>query len=489
MSRDSNQTMGLQFLLSDLANHKEIADVQINGLSLDSKSVHQGNLFLAYPGLKMDGRCFISQAVARGAAAIAYDPYDFECPQSSIPMVAVTKLQQKLSAIAARFHGDASENLFVIGVTGTNGKTSCVHFLAQCFERLGIRCAVIGTLGQGFLDSLDHVSGLTTPNALELQELMGKFLSDGATHLCMEVSSHALVQGRVNAVRFDVAVFTNLTRDHLDYHSDWADYARAKQSLFSFPSLQFCVVNVDDQVGAQIAQDAEVEALRFGSHAPIRAENLDLSEGGIKMTMHLFDGESVIQTELIGRVNIDNILAVASILYKLNYPLDRLVGILSQLRPVPGRMELFRPSNQVPSVVVDYSHTPDALERALQALREHCAGELWCVFGCGGDRDRGKRAQMGAIAEELSDHVVLTNDNPRSEPPEQIIAEIASGMDQSPTVCEDRKQAVIQTLVKAQPDDWVLIAGKGHEATQTIGSEVIPLSDRQIVQQWLEQAA
>ncbi|MDZ7842976.1 MAG: UDP-N-acetylmuramoyl-L-alanyl-D-glutamate--2,6-diaminopimelate ligase [Gammaproteobacteria bacterium] len=474
-------------LLAGMAAVDGAAPGTVTGLTLDSRRVRPGELFLACPGTRLDGREFIAEAVERGAAAVAYEPDGFEY-RGAVPGVPVPGLALRASEIAARFYGRPGDGLFVIGVTGTNGKTSCVHFLAQSLERLGGRPRMIGTLGSGRVGDPD-AGGLTTPGPVDLQRLLRRFADDGATHVIMEVSSHALNQGRVSAVAFDAAVFTNLTRDHLDYHADIDDYANAKKSLFDYPSLRFAVVNVDDAVGRQIHEQAAVPVIGFGDQGAVRASRVEVGEGGLGMRIDHPRATLDVSAPLVGRINVANVLAVAAVLLEMGFDSADVENALNRLSPVPGRMELFRSLRGGPTAVVDYAHTPDALERALQSVREHCREALWCVFGCGGDRDRGKRPEMGRIAEKWANRVVVTNDNPRSESPAAIAAEIVAGMSGEPRVVLDRRRAITTALREARAGDWVLVAGKGHETCQIVGDKVAPFDDRQVVSDCLEKAA
>jgi UDP-N-acetylmuramoyl-L-alanyl-D-glutamate--2,6-diaminopimelate ligase len=474
-------------LLAGLAGPAALPGSGISGLALDSRRVEGGELFLAYPGTRRDGRSFIADALRRGAAAVAYDPEGFQY-QGEAPGIPVANLAGLASEIAARFYGRASERLFVIGVTGTNGKTSCVHFLAQCLERLGRQPRMIGTLGSGRVWR-PEIGELTTPDPLDLQNLMRQFADGGATDVVMEVSSHALKQGRVAAVQFDAALFTNLSRDHLDYHADIDDYAQAKKSLFQRASLRFAVVNADDAVGRQIRSRAAAPVVAFGEGGEIRAAEVRVDENGLSMRIENPYRPLTLSVALVGHINVANVLAVAGVLLEMGFEPGDVEEVLNALAPVPGRMELFRSPLGGPTAVVDYAHTPDALQRALLSVREHCRGELWCVFGCGGDRDRGKRPEMGAIAEKLAARVILTNDNPRSEPPEVIADEIRAGMSSAPQVILDRRRAIAEALDSARAGDWVLIAGKGHETYQIIGDRVTSFDDREVVSGCLGKAA
>ncbi|MEA3291691.1 MAG: UDP-N-acetylmuramoyl-L-alanyl-D-glutamate--2,6-diaminopimelate ligase [Pseudomonadota bacterium] len=465
-------------------------DLDIDGLTLDSRRAGPGKLFLALPGSSADGRDFISRAILKGAAAVLYQSGDgFQAPAASAPLYAVPGLRREVSRLAARFFGRPSEALLVIGVTGTNGKTTCAHLIAQALERLDTRCGVLGTLGCGFPDDLQD-AGLTTPDAIELQRQLTELVGEDAEAICMEVSSHGLDQERADAVVFDIAVFTNLSRDHLDYHGDLQSYGKAKARLFDFPSLQHAVINSDDPFGARLAQKlsgrSDVRLWTYGLESgEIRPDETVIDEEGIRLTLPLAGGGIEFRAPLVGRINAPNLLAVIATLLACGHGAQAVAGVLPALKPPPGRMELFQGMPAQPAVVVDYAHTPDALERALTSLREHTAGRLWVVFGCGGDRDRGKRPQMGAIAERLADKVILTDDNPRGEEPAAIVADIARGMERKAEIVHDRRQAIADAIRRAATTDMVLVAGKGHEATQTASGRSVTFSDREVVKNLL----
>ena len=489
--------MRLSRLLDGLADLGLGYDPEILGISSDSRTIEPGWLFLAAPGVRGDGREYVGGAIARGAAAVVFEQNEalssgarFAPPEIAVPAIPVSGLRDRIGLIADRFFGSPSRKLFVVGVTGTNGKTTCTHLLAQVLDEPQRRCGLIGTLGTGFPDRLDPASH-TTPDPISVHRLLSHFVDAGAAWTCMEVSSHALDQGRVEGVVFNVAVFTNLTRDHLDYHGTMEAYARSKLRLFGFPGLQAAVINSDDTVGCQLVKTigGGLRVTTFGlGEADIRATEVMPTPDGLSMQVSTLAGAATLRSPLIGRFNAMNLLAVLAVLLVAGMPLARAVERLAQARPVAGRMERFG-GGGTPLVVVDYAHTPDALEKALAALREHTPGRLSCVFGCGGDRDRGKRPQMGRIAENLADIVIITDDNPRHEPPEQIIADIASGMHSTPTIVRDRARAIGMAIGGAKTGDAVLVAGKGHENYQQIGDRRLKFSDREVVMQILGVAA
>ena len=404
------------------------------------------------------------------------------------------KLRSRVSSIADRYYAFPSRSLNVTGITGTNGKTTCAYLMAQALERLGQRCALMGTTGNGFPGQI-KTSELTTGDAITVQRELRQFVDCGATAVCMEISSHALCQDRVAAIDIDTAVFTNLSQDHLDYHQTLQAYAAAKKSLFEFASLKTLVVNGDDPVGQDICRSFVADAssrrlLTYGlGDADVSANRIQMEASGLRFDLCWKDRIHTISSPLIGRFNVLNLLAVVTALLANDYDLNEIVPIVPHLTPPPGRMEQLASPSAAPMVVVDYAHTPDSLEQALAAIAQHAAGRLWVVFGCGGDRDGGKRPLMGRVAASLADWIILTNDNPRSEPPQAILSQIAQGIegigdgkDRSYQVVEDRAAAIRYAIENADHNDWVLVAGKGHESTQTIGESKLPFNDREWVQ-------
>jgi UDP-N-acetylmuramoyl-L-alanyl-D-glutamate--2,6-diaminopimelate ligase len=489
-------------LLSGITGIDPNSDCNVTGLALDSRRVVPGDLFLACSGYRSHGRQYIDDAIASGAAAVLWDADESSGQYSSVmrtknvPIVAVENLREWVGEIASRFYGHPSHDLLVIGITGTNGKTSCSQFLAQVLSAKQ-PCGVIGTLGYGLYGALQPASH-TTPDGIKLQSLLAELRDIGVRRAVMEVSSHGLDQGRINGTEVDVAVFTNLTRDHLDYHDDMAAYGQAKQRLFTLPSVRHVVVNSDDDFGRELLRTVsnDVQRISYGLEEydtgfHIRAYDVKLDTDGILLNISTPLGEGVLRSALLGRFNISNLLAVLGILLAIDIPLDEALERLATITTVPGRMEHFRGGPGQPLVVVDYAHTPDALKHVLAALREHQPGKLWCVFGCGGDRDRGKRPLMGQVAEQLADTVVLTDDNPRSEDPVQITAEILTGFQhpESVTLIHDRAAAIQHTIAGASHEDIVLVAGKGHEEYQLVGDRQIPFSDRDHVASLLNEVA
>jgi UDP-N-acetylmuramoyl-L-alanyl-D-glutamate--2,6-diaminopimelate ligase len=465
--------------------------VPITGLAVDSRKAKPGDLFLAYPGEHYDGRRFIDRAIGAGAVAVLWDSRGFKWnPAWKLPNLGVPELRAHLGDIASHFHGHPSRRLWIAGVTGTNGKTSCAHWIAQSLSRLGRKTAVMGTIGSGFPGALDPVLN-TTPDAVTLQAQLADFRVRGAEACAMEVSSHGIEQGRVSGVEFDVALFTNLSRDHLDYHKTIEDYAAAKAKLFHWPQLKHAIVNLDDRFGQELARSIDrsrVNVLGYGlGRGEIAGHRPDLSTRGLKLEITTPWGAAELDSPMIGGFNASNLLGVLGVLITSDVPLQDAVQALSRVEPVPGRMQMVREPG-APLVVVDYAHTPDALEKVLETLRSTLSneGKLHCVFGCGGDRDPGKRPLMGEVATRLADRVVITSDNPRSENPRAIIDEILAGAHPKYAIEEDRATAILQAVSGAAPQDVVLLAGKGHETYQEIGGRRLPFDDAEVAREILQ---
>ncbi|HWG10344.1 MAG TPA: UDP-N-acetylmuramoyl-L-alanyl-D-glutamate--2,6-diaminopimelate ligase [Rhodanobacteraceae bacterium] len=490
------RAMRLDELLRGVAAVPRDGGIVVRGLTQDSRSVRLGDAFVALAGARHHGLAFAPTAIANGAVAILADENggEEETRQTSVPVIRIDNLRACLGRIGARFFDAPSHGMTVIAVTGTNGKTSTVQLLAQALTRLGHRAATIGTLGAGLVGALES-GERTTPDVLSVHALLAQFRDGGASHVAMEVSSHALDQGRADAVEFDVAVFTNLTRDHLDYHGTMEAYGAAKAKLFAWPGLRAAVINVDDAFGRELAArvPGSVQRLRYAiecTDAEIRAIDVRTHADGIDFTLCTPWGEHALHSRLLGAFNVSNLLAVAGALGALDVPFARLVETLETLQPVTGRMNRLG-GGACPLVVVDYAHTPDALQQALTTLRAHCAGKLICVFGAGGERDAGKRPQMGAIVEQHADLAIVTDDNPRGEDGDAIVAAILGGFarPQSAIVQRDRARAIELALGEAQARDVVLIAGKGHEAYQESAGIKRPFDDLAIARTALEARA
>lgn len=452
----------------------------VNHITTDSRKVQQGSLFLAYPGETSDGRAYIADAIKSGADMIIWDSEKFTWnPDWVVDNVAVKHLRQEVSGIASQFYKNPSEKLWVIGVTGTNGKTSITHWLSQCFNQLQRKTAVIGTLGNGLPNQLDETSN-TTPDAVLLQTMLAEYVAEKVEVVAMEVSSHGLHQGRVRGVNFDVAVFSNLTRDHLDYHQTFEAYAAAKRSLFEYSNLKHAVLNADDDFGKTLAHDLKAagkNVLTYGIETgDVQATNVQLEK-----TYFTFDtttpfGSAPVKARLIGKFNVYNVLAVLATLLASKVGLMDAVAAISHIESAKGRMQMLG-GEDAPLIVVDYAHTPDALEKVLETLKAQAPSKLICVFGCGGNRDAGKRPIMGKVASNLADAVVVTSDNPRDEAPDAIVEDILKGMQGHYAVELDRAKAIAIGILTAKPDDIVLIAGKGHEEYQEIKGKKHYFSD------------
>jgi UDP-N-acetylmuramoyl-L-alanyl-D-glutamate--2,6-diaminopimelate ligase len=468
-------------------------------LTADSRAVRSGDVFVAYPGQAADGRRYIGAAIGAGAAAVLYEEAGFEWePAWCVPHVAVPGLKPIVGALAHEVYGRPSERLWMAGVTGTNGKTSTTQWLMQALNRAGRKTAVIGTLGLGFADALAAVPN-TTPDAIVLHEALARFVAERAACVAMEVSSIGLDQARVGGVAFDCAVFTNLSRDHLDYHGTMEAYAQAKMQLFDWPGLAHAVVNLDDPLGVRITRRLDgrgVQRIGFsasGTAAPVDVETLlaardvRYSDAGLVFRIVAGTHEASVATRLVGGFNVANLLAVCGVLMASGFALADAAALLAHLTPVPGRMQRVAAAGG-PAVIVDYAHTPDALEKVLVAARDLArthGGRLVAVFGCGGDRDRGKRPLMGAIAGRLADEVVLTSDNPRSESPEAIIDAIVPGLvgaSATHRIEVDRRAAIAAAVRAARAGDVVVIAGKGHEPYQEIDGVREPFSDAAVAE-------
>ncbi len=458
-------------------------DTLIGGLQLDSRKVQRGDLFLAVPGDVHDGRQFIEQAVANGAAAVVAEaPVAGFVDELPVPLVEIPELRFDVGSLAARFYHYPSRDLHMVGVTGTNGKTTTTRLVAQLARSLGRPCGVIGTLGATLDDRVVN-SANTTPDPVSLQRQLAIWRDEGVFAVSMEVSSHALVQGRVNGVEFETAVYTNLSHDHLDYHGSMDAYGRAKLQLFTGESLRHAVVNLDDEFAPQVlaAVGEGVRVITYsicGGEADVRVVNTSFAGGGVEGELLTPWGRGRFASPLPGDFNLANLAAAVTAVVLAGEELAAVLEAVSRLQPVPGRMQLI-PNELGLQVIVDYAHTPDALEQVLASLKAHVSGDLVTVFGCGGDRDRAKRQVMGRVASQLSDRVVVTSDNPRSEDPTAILADIASGCSGNYTLVVDRAEAIATAINQARPGDCVVIAGKGHEDYQVIEGERRHFSDEE----------
>ncbi len=485
-------------------NHSKTS---ITGLSLDSRATTCGDLFFALQGLQQHGVEYSQQAVANGAAALVWESSGLvndENLPNNIPCVEIAELQSKLGLICKRFYHNPSAHMNVIAVTGTDGKTSVSQFIAQTFNQLDVPCGVVGTLGYGIYPNFDEVSH-TTPDAVRMHSILHGLYIDKVSCVVLEASSHGLSQGRLQGVEVDTAVFTNLGRDHMDYHKSRDEYFNAKKILFQTTNLKNAVINVDDEAGVRLAGEfssqlrvitysIKLNSIKLDSY--VNAMNIKYANGKTSFDIESSWGNAEVTTKLFGKFNISNLLAVLGSLLASDVAFDDAVSAISAVKTVAGRMEFITSEKLLdvqvnsPAVVVDYAHTPQALINVLRVLREHCNGELWCVFGCGGNRDQGKRKLMAQAVEQYADQAVVTDDNPRYENPEQITNEIESGFSSSKySLIHDRKLAIEYAIKNATHEDIVLIAGKGHEAVQIIEHQHFPFDDRRIASEILQRAS
>ncbi|MGF1680676.1 UDP-N-acetylmuramoyl-L-alanyl-D-glutamate--2,6-diaminopimelate ligase [Photobacterium minamisatsumaniensis] len=483
--------------LDDIELPASVAEQTIQGMSLDSRNITSGELFVAVNGHAVDGRRFIPAAIAAGATAILAEAEEAQASirlQDGVPVISLVDLGANLSEIAKRFYGSPDQALNLVAVTGTNGKTTISQILAQWAQLIGYRAGVMGTTGNGLLDDVQPAVN-TTGSALEIPQVLASMVDAGANYAAMEVSSHGLVQGRVKSLQFVASIFTNLSRDHLDYHGDMASYADAKKTLFTDHQSGVAVINADDPVGREwlnclpsaVAVATVHDNLVQHQGQKLWLEHVEYSTQGVTIGFDSSWGKGQFTAPLVGAFNVVNLMLALATLLATGHSLQALLATAPHLQAVTGRMEVFQQPDK-PMMVVDYAHTPDALEKALQALQVHCTGKLWCIFGCGGDRDTGKRPMMARIAEQLADHIILTDDNPRTEDPTAIMTDMLAGLNQpdQAVVHHDRYQACLWAATHAAPDDIVLVAGKGHEDYQVLAGRTIHYSDRETVRTLLE---
>ena len=493
---DMSSVITLSSLLKDIVDVPKGADISVSAMTLDSREVAEGTLFVALKGLQQHGLAYAEVAQKQGAVAIIWEADDSVLPaELSIPVIKIAGLRGQLGLIADRFYGAPSQSLKMVGITGTDGKTSISHFMAQAIDN----CAVIGTIGVGRLDDLQKATH-TTPDILSVHKYLSEMKAQGVATVAMEVSSHALDQGRVDNVAFDVAVLSNLSRDHLDYHKTVEAYAEAKEKLFSWPDLKMLVLNFDDDFGLTIAQDKNIKkggcVLPYGigstqdyPQGSLVAENVVLSSQGISADISYGDEKGQLAVSVLGSFNLSNLLATLGAMIGLGWSFTDALQKVNRVKTVEGRMEKVSDADVL--TVVDFAHTPNALETVLKALREHTRNKLICVFGCGGDRDTGKRPLMAAITEQYADVVIVTDDNPRTENPEVIMQGILAGFKQPQevTVEHDRARAISMALHQAKTGDAVLITGKGHENVQILAKGTVPFSDKKVANKVLQELA
>ena len=473
----------LSGLLSGLYDIDQAQDMIIDDLCLDSRKAREGSLFFAVPGGSQDRRENTSEAIQAGASAVLFESdgwtFDGANPQRTF---GISNLRRHIGPVADVFYDRPSSKNHVVGITGTNGKSTCAILTAQSLQRLGRSCGVIGTLGSG-LPGHFRQSSLTTPDPISLQRELALLVRQGVKYVCLEVSSHSLDQSRNEGVRFGTVVFTNLSRDHLDYHRTEEHYRTSKSKLFTKSAASSAVLNIDDAFGRSLISMSNAERIvTYGTgEADVRLLDCVADIDGVSISIGVETQTIQVRSALLGRFNATNILTVAAVLHALDFDVADIEHGLADLEPVAGRMERIPSAPEQPAVFVDYAHTPDGLENAMTSLRELISGRLWCVFGCGGNRDDEKRPLMGAIAERVADEIIITDDNPRDEDPKFIARRIMDGMRSNPTVIHERDDAIRYAIGQAARQDAVLVAGKGHESTQTYRDKVRPFSDRSII--------
>jgi len=499
--------VALDFLLEgfiDDALIEQCRDITVNALVQDNRKARNGNLFIAHQGYNTHGLLYAQDAVAKGVSVVLWDgdlsnrDEILDSISNKVLCLHCDDLKYKVGAIASRYYEQPSLSLDTIGVTGTDGKTSIAHFLAQCLDAYDVHCGVLGTLGNGFINDL-HPTGLTTVDALLVQKTLAEIQQAGAKHVVMEVSSHGLDQGRVNGVAFTTAVLSNMAIDHLDYHGTLDNYAAAKRRLFYTPGLGAAVINLDDEFGRKLAAEVrdhvcvwgyslekDISACKDLADYFINTQEIKAFEHGYHLTVSTPKGEACFDIPLLGRFNVSNAMAVLATLLVSRFSLEHAVSSLSSIRSVDGRVEIIAELEK-PVVVVDYAHTEQGLSAVCQSMREHFTGKMWCVFGCGGDRDRSKRPLMAKVAEKYADRIIVTTDNPRHENPQAIIDEVMTGFSSTENVeaILDRRQAIDVAISNAQPGDVVLLAGKGHETSQIVGDVHIAFDDRRVAREFL----
>ncbi len=495
-------SMPLDFLLEGFIDDELIEmcrEININALVQDNRKVRPGNLFIAHQGFNTHGLLYAQDAVAKGALVVLWDgdvsnrDEILDSISNKVLCIHCKDLKRKVGEIASRFYEQPSLSLNVIGVTGTDGKTTISHFIAQCLDTYDVHCGILGTLGNGFINDL-HPTGLTTVGALQIQKTLREIKDAGAKYAVMEVSSHGLEQNRVSGVAFSTAVFSNLASDHLDYHKTFDNYVEAKRKLFYTPGLGTAVINLDDPFGRELAKECrehvcvwgysvESDAKSLAQYADylVHTTEIEPFETGFRMTVQTPKGSGSFTVPLLGRFNVSNVLSVLATLLVNQLSFEIAVDSLRNIHPVDGRVEVIAEKNK-PVVVVDYAHTEQGLSAVCQSIREHFTGDMWCLFGCGGDRDRSKRPLMAKVAEKYADRIIVTTDNPRHEDAQKIIDEVMTGFSNTSNVDPilDRREAIEIAINNARPGDVVLLAGKGHETSQIVGDVHIAFDDRRV---------
>lgn len=474
-----------------MKNDLEIFLKKFDNLSLNSKQISKNTVFIAYPGNKHDGREFIQEAIENGAAGIIFESKNFKKNLNlSIPNISISDLRNKLAAISSQFYEYPSKKISIIGITGTNGKTTSAYWLSQCLNHLKIKTAFIGTLGYGDLKKLKK-SQNTTPSAIDLQRSIKEIYKKKYKYVAMEVSSHGIKEQRINNIEFKQRLFTNLSRDHLDYHKTMSEYAEVKKKFMLSEKNGNIIVNIDDKVGQSIFNNSVLpnnKKVSFSIYkkSKIQATNISQNHNNLNFDLNYYGKSFPVRLKLIGIFNIYNVLGVIGCLSTMGFEVNQIINSLKKIKQVPGRTEFIKKSKDLPSVMIDYAHTADALENILKSIKNNSFKKIILVFGCGGDRDKGKRKEMAKIAEEYADHSLITSDNSRNENPKDIIEDISKHFDQEPIKIIDRKEAICEAIKMADKEDLVVIAGKGHEEYQEIGNKKIYFSDKKVVDDFIK---
>lgn len=474
-----------------MKNDLEIFLKKFDNLSLNSKQISKNTVFIAYPGNKYDGREFIQEAIENGAAGIIFESKNFKKNLNlSIPNISISDLRNKLAAISSQFYEYPSKKISIIGITGTNGKTTSAYWLSQCLNQLKIKTAFIGTLGYGGLKKLKK-SQNTTPSAIDLQRSIKEIYKKKYKYVAMEVSSHGIKEQRINNIEFKQRLFTNLSRDHLDYHKTMSEYAEVKKKFMLSEKNGNIIVNIDDKVGQSIFNNSVLpnnKKVSFSIYkkSKIQATNISQKHNNLNFDLNYYGKSFPVRLKLIGIFNIYNVLGVIGCLSTMGFEVYQIINSLKKIKQVPGRTEFIKKSKDLPSVMIDYAHTADALENILKSIKNNSFKKIILVFGCGGDRDKGKRKEMAKIAEEYADHSLITSDNSRNENPKDIIEDISKHFDQEPIKIIDRKEAICEAIKMADKEDLVVIAGKGHEEFQEIGNKKIYFSDKKVVDDFIK---
>ena len=474
-----------------MKNDLEIFLKKFDNLSLNSKQISKNTVFIAYPGNKHDGREFIQEAIENGAAGIIFESKNLKKNLNlSIPNISISDLRNKLAAISSQFYEYPSKKISIIGITGTNGKTTSAYWLSQCLNHLKIKTAFIGTLGYGDLKKLKK-SQNTTPSAIDLQRSIKEIYKKKYKYVAMEVSSHGIKEQRINNIEFKQRLFTNLSRDHLDYHKTMSEYAEVKKKFMLSEKNGNIIVNIDDKVGQSIFNnsvlpDNKKVSFSIYKKSKIQATNISQKHNNLNFDLNYYGKSFPVRLKLIGIFNIYNVLGVIGCLSTMGFEVNQIINSLKKIKQVPGRTEFIKKSKDLPSVMIDYAHTADALENILKSIKNNSFKKIILVFGCGGDRDKGKRKEMAKIAEEYADHSLITSDNSRNENPKDIIEDISKHFDQEPIKIIDRKEAICEAIKMADKEDLVVIAGKGHEEYQEIGNKKIYFSDKKVVDDFIK---